>query len=463
MLLQLSVSLKWRNHHHHHHHNQPSAAIVCSLSKKGQRLLSSIDSAGGDSTISHRLIRKFVASSSKSVALNTLSHLLSSDIRHHSSLSLPMYEWITEASWFEWNPKLISTVIASLENQGQFDVSEKLISDSVQKLASQERELALFYCNLINSYSKYGSKKGVFDSYNCLKKLLSGSSSLNRQAYESMINGLCILDLPHDAEEMMEKMRLEGFKPSDFEFRSVVLAYGRLGLLNEMRRVLDQMENSGYTLDTISSNIVLSSYGANKELSEMVVWIKKMKNSNVPFSVRTYNSVLNSCPTIMAMLKEPEFLPLSIEELIDNVKRVEGELVQELIDGSSVLLENLKWDSLEGKLDLHGMHLGTAYVILLEWMDKLKSRFHGGGEDSVVIPAEIRVVYGLGKHSSVMGKSPVKALVSEMMVRLKSPMRIGRKNDIGSFVGKGKAVRDWLCPVVSNETLARLSATRALE
>ncbi|KAI3960688.1 hypothetical protein MKX01_003862 [Papaver californicum] len=457
MLLQLSVSLKWRNLNQH----QSSSARICSsVSKKGHRLLSSIDSAGGDSTISHRLIRKFVASSSKAVALNTLSHLLSSDIRHYSSLALPMYEWITEASWFEWNPKLVSTVIASLENQGQFDVSEKLISDSVQKLASQERELAAFYCNLIISYSKYGSKKGVFDSYNRLKRLLSRSSSLSRQAYESMINGLCTLDLPNDAEDMMEKMRLEGFKPSDFEFRSVVLAYGRLGSLNEMRRVLDQMENSGYTLDTIGSNIVLSSYGANRELSEMVLWIKKMKSSNVPFSVRTYNSVLNSCPTIMAMLKESEFLPLSIEELIDNVKKVEGVLVQELIDGSSVLLENLKWDSLEGKLDLHGMHMGTAYVIMLEWMDELKSRFQGG--DTVVIPVEIRVVCGLGKHSNVIGKSPIKALVSEMMVRLKSPMRIGRKNDVGSFVGKGKAVRDWLCPVVSNETEASV-ATRALE
>ncbi|MCL7028254.1 hypothetical protein MKW94_025836 [Papaver nudicaule] len=457
MLLQLPVSLKWRNHHH-----QSSAAIICSLSKKGQRLLSSIDSAGGDSTISHRLIRKFVASSSKSVALNTLSHLLSSDIRHYSSLALPMYEWITEASWFEWNPKLVSTVIASLENQGQFDVSEKLISDSVQKLASQERELVQFYCNLIDSYSKYGSRRGVFDSYSRLKKgkLLSGSSSLSRQAYESMVNGLCTLDLPHDAEEMMEKMRIEGFKPSDFEFRSVVLAYGRIGLLNEMRRVIEEMENSGYTLDTISSNIVLSSYGANRELSEMVLWIKKMKSSNIRFSVRTYNSVLNSCPTIMAMLKEPEFLPLSIEELIDNVKKVEGLLVQELIDGSSVLLENMKWDSIEGKLDLHGMHLGTAYVIMLEWMEELKSRFRGG--DSVVVPAEITVVCGLGKHSSVIGKSPIKALVSEMMVRLKSPMRIGRKNDVGSFVAKGKAVRDWLCPAVSNETDARV-ATRALK
>ncbi|KAI3922569.1 hypothetical protein MKX01_006258 [Papaver californicum] len=399
MLLQLSVSLKWRN--------QSSAAIICSLGKKGHRLLSSIDSAGGDSTISHRLIRKFVASTSKSVALNTLSHLLSSDIRHYSSLALPMYGWITEASWFEWNPKLVSTVIASLENQGQFD-----------KLASQERELAVFYCNLINSYSKYGSKKGIFDSYNRLKRLLSRSSSLNRQAYESMINGLCTLDLPNDAEDMMEKMRLEGFKPSDFEFRSVVLAYGRLGSLNEMRRVLDKMENSGYTLDTISSNIVLSSYGANRELSEMVLWIKKMKRSNVSFSVRTYNSVLNS---------------------------LEGVLVQELIDGSSVLLENLKWDSLEGKLDLHGMHMGTAYVVMLEWMDELKSRFRGG--DSVVIPVEIRIVCGLGNH--------------KMMVRLKSPMRIGRKNVVGSFVGKGKAVRDWLRPVVSNETEASV-ATRAL-
>ncbi|OVA15989.1 Smr protein/MutS2 C-terminal [Macleaya cordata] len=445
MLLHLTVALTWN--HQLPTSSFPVTATVCSLSKKGHRLLSSLDAATGDTTTSHRLIQKFVASSSKSVALNALSHLLSSDIHHYSSLALPMYERITEAPWFNWNPKLVSTVIASLENQGRFNAAETLILESSQRLASRERDLALFNCHLIDSYSKYGSKRGVFDSYARLKKLLSGfsssqCSSLNRQAFESMINGLCMLDLPCDAEEMMEQMRAEGFNPSDFEFRSVVLGYGRLGLFSEMRRVLYRMESSGYNLDTISSNIVLSSYGAHGELSQMVSWIQKMKDSNVPFSIRTYNSVLNSCPTIMSLLQEPKFIPLSIEELIEKLQRDEALLVKELIiGGSSVLVENLKWGSSEARLDLHGMHLGTAYVLMLQWMEELKTRFEAG---NTVIPAEIKVVCGLGKHSNVMGKSPVKALVSEMMVRLRSPMRIGRKNDIGCFVGRGKAVRDWL-------------------
>ncbi|KAL6963661.1 hypothetical protein U1Q18_034668 [Sarracenia purpurea var. burkii] len=321
------------------------------------------------------------------------------------------------------------------------DKAQPLISDAVSKLASRERDLALFYCNLIDSHSKHHSKTGFSDSYARLKQLMRTSSSVyvKRRACESMVGGLCEMDLPREAENLMEEMKNVELKPSAFEFRSVIYAYGRLGLFSEMRRCLAEMEIQGFRLDTICSNMILSSFGAHCELSEMILWLRKISDSGIAFSIRTYNSVLNSCPTITTMLHDLKSVPISIPELIKDLPQNEGLLVQELI-GSSVLDKAIQWNSQEGKLDLHGMHLGSAYLIMLQWTEELRSRFRDGNH---VIPAEITVVCGSGKHSAVRGESPVKVLVKQMVVRMKCPMRIDRCN-VGCFVAKGRVLKAWL-------------------
>ncbi|KAK3006541.1 hypothetical protein RJ639_017696, partial [Escallonia herrerae] len=412
-------------------------ASQCALSKQGHRFLTSLatTSAAADPCATSRLLRKFVASSSKSVALTVLSHLLSPTTSHLSSLALPLYSMISEAAWFSWNPKLVADVIALLWKQDKLNEAEALIDETVLKLEFRERELCAFYCNLINTHSKHKSKQGVLDSYSRLKDALSHSSSidLKQRAYESMIGGLCVIDLPQEAEIMMEEMKGLGVKPSAFEFRSLIYAYGRLGLFADMRRSVMLMEVGGFELDTVCSNMVLSSLGVHNELLEMVSWLGRMKDLGVPFSIRTYNSVLNSCSTIMSAVQDPKSLPLSIEELMEILDRDEALVLQKLI-GSSVLIEVMEWKTSELKLDLHGMHLGSAYLIMLQWFDELRSRFLAGDE---VVPTEIRVVCGVGKHSIVRGDSPVKGLVKEMMVRMKNPMRIDRKN-IGCFIAKGR-------------------------
>lgn len=67
-------------------------APVCALTKQGQRFLTSLATCNDDSAI-HGSLRKFVKSSSKHVALNTLSHLLSPTAAHPPhlpSLVLPV-------------------------------------------------------------------------------------------------------------------------------------------------------------------------------------------------------------------------------------------------------------------------------------------------------------------------------------------------------------------------------------
>lgn len=355
---------------------------------------------------------------------------------------LQLYSEITEASWFDWNPKLIADLVALLNKQERFVESETLLSSAVSRLKSNERDFALFLCNLVDSNSKQGSIQGFNEAYSHLREITRRSSSVyvKTQGYKPMVSGLCNMDQPHDAERVIEEMRMETIKPGLFEYKSVLYGYGRLGLFDDMNRVVQRMETEGHRIDTVCSNMVLSSYGTHNALPQMGSWLQKLKDLKVPLSIRTYNSVLNSCPTIISLLKDLDNCPLSLNELLTFLNEDEALLVQELTK-SSVLDEAIEWNAVEGKLDLHGMHLSASYLIMLQWMDEIRFRF---SEEKCVIPSEIVVVSGSGKHSNVRGESPVKALVKKIMVRTRSPMRIDRKN-IGSFIAKGKTVKEWLC------------------
>ncbi|KAK4848768.1 hypothetical protein QYF36_017104 [Acer negundo] len=414
-----------------------------SLTKQGERFLFSLAVTRDPKTTS-RLISKFVSSSTKHISLNTLSHLLSPHTTHPhlSSLALPLYSRISKESWFQWNPKLVAELVALLDKRGRHEEAEALIFETVSKLESRERELVLFYGNLMDAFCIHNSKRGFDDVFYRLSEFMSSSSSVyvRRQAYKSIVSGLCEMGRPEEAEKLMEEMTIKGLKPSSFEFRCVVFGYGRLGFFEEMERCVGKMKSE--EVDTVCSNMILSCYGDHNEVSRMVLWLKKMKGSGIPFSIRTYNSVLNSCSSIMYLLQDTDLdgFPVSIEGLKESLSGDDELLVVEELVESSVLYEAMEWGSGEAKLDLHGMHLVSAYLVMLQWMEVMRCRFSDGKSP---IPAEITVVCGSGKHSSVRGESPVKAMVKKMMIRTQSPLRIDRKNT-GCFVAKGHVVRDWL-------------------
>ncbi|KAJ6819798.1 putative LRR receptor-like serine/threonine-protein kinase [Iris pallida] len=413
-----------------------SSSTSSSSRKHSDRLLSSL-SAVSDPSSADRVVRKFIASSSKSTALHTLSLLLS----RSSPSALSAYRRISETHWFRWSPKLAADVISLLESSGASSDADLLLSDSVSRLSSH-RDLGLFYCHLIDAASERNLHSLVLESYEKIKSLISFSG---RKPYESMIRGLSTIGMPADAEDMLDEMSQSGFKPSRFEYRSVIQGYGKLGHFADMERVVRTMtEEEEEKLDTVSANQILSCYGEHGRLSEMVVWTARMRALGVGFSVRTFNTVLNSCPNLVSMVTDRDLrataLPLSVEDLMGKLQGNgdEGLLVREMV-GSPLLVEALKWSRSEAELDLHGFHLVPAYVVILQWMEEVRCRLRGG-----VSPMEISIVCGSGKHSSVRGESPLRKLVSEIMAQLKSPMKIDRKN-VGRFVAKGKTVRDWLC------------------
>ncbi|CAH9117717.1 unnamed protein product [Cuscuta epithymum] len=418
----------------------------CALSKRGERFLNSLLVASPNEDRLNTLLRKFVASSPRSVALGTLSHLLSpaSAAPSHprlSSLPLPLYLAMSQAPWFSWNSKLAADIIALLHKQKQFDEAETLTAEALSRLSTGgKRELFFFYCHLINPQSKHKSREPVLHCCAKLKLLLhSGPTSLHlkQSVYKSMIQAMCRIGLPSESEKLMDEMRRAGIKLSRFEFRWIVYGYGIRGQFGEMRRMVAQMQRKGFRMDTVTSNMVLSSFGAHGELLEMAAWLQKMEDWGVAVSIRTYNSVLNSCPKLNLLLydsiKNNEDLPLSLEELVAKLSREEGSLVLILATERKV-----EWGV---ELDLHGMHLGTAYVIMLLWFEEVRRRCESGDNDN--LPSEIRVVCGVGKHSAIRGKSPVKGLVKKMLQQMGCPLRNDSKNN-GCFVAKGRVLKDWM-------------------
>ncbi|XP_076956399.1 pentatricopeptide repeat-containing protein At2g17033-like [Bidens hawaiensis] len=436
---------------HHRDNTSIRPPIIASLSKQGQRFLTSVATTDDPATTA-RLIRRFVASNSKSVALDAISHLLSpnnnnTSFSRLSPLAFPLYMEISRTSWFNWDVKLTADVIASLHKHQRFDEAQTLVSEVETKLLTRERDLCNFYCNLMDSHSKHQSKQGIYDSYECIKRLHSHSSSvyIKKRSYESLIGSLSVINMPREAESLMVEMKNNGIRPSVFEYRSLSYAYGRLGLFEDMKRVIGLMEDEGFELDVVCANMVLSSLGSHNELKQMVLWLQRIKNSKIPFSIRTYNSVLNHCHTLMSTLEQPKGIKhTSLESLLQNLNTDESTLIHELVE-PSVLTESMELTSSELKLDLHGMHLGSAYLILLQWFDYLRVTY---ATKNHMIPDNVVVVCGIGKHSVVRGESPVKGLVKEMMLQMKSPLKIDRRN-VGCFVAHGKVLMNWLNDISS--------------
>ncbi|CAN6481601.1 unnamed protein product [Victoria cruziana] len=416
----------------------------CALSKSGDRLLSALERARGDPAATTRLVRRLVSSSSRPLLLSTLDHILVSD--SHWEFALPLYARLLETSWYRWNPKTVARLAALLKKHGLSTESRSLISDTTQRLKGMEGSSGLseFYCDLIEFYSKNGLQQQVFD---LMSEMASQSSSLFRY-YSVVVNALARLDLPDQAEEKLENMEAAGFGPSAFDFRSVVLAYGRVGRFSEMQRVVERMqEKLGFSaLDTVCSNMILASLGDHGKHAEMIEWIKKMKRLGIGFSIRTYNSVANSCPRLSSISKgELGPIPLSMSGLFRRLRLYEDcedevHLIRETVSAIGLLPETVGWSNSEWRLDLHGFHIGAAYLNLLQWLEEVRLRINDGGAQP---PYEASIVCGSGKHSIVRGESPVRSLISGMMFRTSSPLKIDRLNS-GRFIAKGKGVKEWL-------------------
>ncbi|VFQ93095.1 unnamed protein product [Cuscuta campestris] len=421
----------------------------CGPGNEDDRFLNSVLLASPDDDNLRRMLRQFVESTSQDYAVGTLFRLTSpatsSSNPRLSSLALPLYQVLTETAWFQWSPRVVTKVIALLHKQEQHCEAEYLTKETISILNVRGKSaLTIFYGQLVEELSKHELRREVLHTCEELRRhLLVG----NRPAawallfgYQSMIKAMHLLGMPYIIEKLMEEMRELGLKVSAFEHTCLVYGYGKLGLFKEMKRALADMRRDGFAVDRLVTTMVLSSFGAHGQLGEMETWLRKMKDANVKPHMRTFNTVLNNCPKLRALLQDAmekdEDLPLSLKELLDYLGGDERSLVLCLVESSSLIRQTRIW----ANLDLHGMHLTTAYLFMLLWLCELRwiCKRH-----SYKLPSEVKVVCGKGSHSVVRFKSPLQELVQKMVVQLDLPLR-NDSETIGCFVAKGKILKDWM-------------------
>lgn len=405
--------------------------------KPAERMVSALRKARGDHIALKSIARK-ASASSKAVQLTCLQQLL----RHHDwDLALPIYKTITQAHWYEWNAKLHANLIVLLEKYEQWDEAQSSLE--LTKNLSPAGKVR-FYCALIEFYSKFGLKDQVLSAYDILKEL--PHKSVHVIGYKSLINALAVMNFPHEAEEILKQMKGSGCKPSADEFKCILYSYGRCGHFQEMERTLELLEGCGYLVDTATMNMVLKSYGSSQDYGSIMTWLKRMQAERINLSTRTYNAVANSCPTLVSFALLHKAIPLSTRSLLNvmaNRENISEELllVEELLS-LGLLPEITDWSSKQWALDFHGLVPSAAYVIILVWLDELKSKI----EHETKLPSEIFLVCGLGNHSPTRGHSSVKTMISEMMFKMKSPFKLDRLNK-GRFIARGNTVKAWLSQV----------------
>ncbi|KAL4307176.1 hypothetical protein HN51_041499 [Arachis hypogaea] len=94
-----------------------------------------------------------------------------------------------------------------LDQLGRYEETKVLVFEATSKLESRNRELALFYCILLEAHSKRGSPKGFLSIW------LVVCVQMNRS---------------REAEDLVEDLRGNSgaINPSAFELKSIMYGYG---------------------------------------------------------------------------------------------------------------------------------------------------------------------------------------------------------------------------------------------
>jgi pentatricopeptide repeat protein len=90
-------------------------------------------------------------------------------------------------------------------------------------------------------------------------------------------------------------------------------------------------------------------------------------------------------------------------------------------------------------INLHTMSMGTAIVALSRTLAHLKERMLATG----VVPERIDIITGWWRRSRITGSSLIKQAIEEILKAVSSPFRVESRNS-GCFVGIGHPLAVWL-------------------
>ncbi|PHU00375.1 hypothetical protein BC332_30162 [Capsicum chinense] len=116
-------------------------------------------------------------------------------------------------------------------------------------------------------------------------------------SYNIIIETLGKAGLIKNMEQFFLQMKHEGMKPTSFTYCSLVSAYSRAELLENVDSIMRQVGNSDVVLDTPFFNCIINTYGQAGDIERMValfleMQVRKCKPDHITYStmIQAYNS-----------------------------------------------------------------------------------------------------------------------------------------------------------------------------
>ncbi|CAM8950671.1 unnamed protein product [Rhodiola kirilowii] len=147
------------------------------------------------------------------------------------------------------------------------------------------------FCAIVNGYSK---RIGLQAAIRVYYELILEGCKPGQVTYASMINVYIRIGLYAKAEELFKEMELKGYDKCVVAYSSMIAMYGKTGRLKDAMRLLAKMKERGCKPNVWIYNALMDMHGRVKNLRQVEKIWSEMKRRKVAADKVSYTSIISA-------------------------------------------------------------------------------------------------------------------------------------------------------------------------
>lgn len=200
----------------------------------------------------------------------------------------------------------------------------------------------------------------------------------------------------------------------------LLCVYERARMCSQAHALYDRMKAQGYAPVLVTYNALLGLCEYERKWETALAIFETMRARRVNPDAVTYNALISTLEECGEWEQATAWLETALER---------------------GMIHCFTSEDTTCELDLHHTRsAGTAQAILRYYLRNLRTI---ALVDKRKLPAEVKVITGWGRHSVVMGYSPVKERTVSLLKALNSPFQVPDDNP-GVLIASGDLVHKWL-------------------
>lgn len=147
------------------------------------------------------------------------------------------------------------------------------------------------FCTIVNGFSK---RRGFQSAIVVYEQLILQGCKPGQVTYASIINAYCRIGLNSKAEMMFTEMQQKGFDKCVVAYSSIIAMYGKAGMIRDAMKVLAQMKAKGCQPNVWIYNSLMDMHGRVKNLRQVEKLWKEMKRRKLAPDKVSYTTVISA-------------------------------------------------------------------------------------------------------------------------------------------------------------------------